>query len=446
MDSDLTFAELALAAPLQKALQLKNYTTPSPIQAQAIPHILQGEDMMGVAQTGTGKTAAFALPILHHLHEQPKPLMRKTARALILAPTRELAEQLCKSFREYGKHLRLTIERVVGGVGFGPQIAAMRRGVDVLVATPGRLLDLRNQGVVDFSKVEFFVLDEADRMLDMGFIHDIRKVVAELPPQRQSLFFSATVSEPIMELAGTILTDPVQVRIAPERTTAEKVDHKVCFLHRDDRYALLENLLTAQRECAEEPLTIVFSRTKYGADKLAKQLHRNGIRSESIHGDKTQAARRRALENFRDGKCPVLVATDVAARGIDVKGVGMVVNFDLPDEPESYVHRIGRTARAGSAGLAVSFCADDRVKELLEIEKLLKSPIAVEPNHAYHCERTQEIYDRRRNGKGGRNSGQGSRPKGKGKSFSAGGPRNFRPKRKFGQQRSGQRQPSMSHG
>ncbi|WP_378080014.1 DEAD/DEAH box helicase [Cerasicoccus arenae] len=381
----------------------KNYVTPSPIQAQAIPHLLEGRDLLGSAQTGTGKTAAFALPILHHLNEKNHRLMKGRMRALVLTPTRELAVQVAKSFDDYGKHLRLNTALIYGGVSAGPQIRAMKRGVDVLIATPGRLLDLYEQGHFEFDAVEHFVLDEADRMLDMGFINDIRRIVSKLPRERQSLFFSATFSNTVTRLAEEILSNPVEVRIAPERPTADAIDHRMCFVQRDDKFTLLETLLNEQKEREGDNLTLIFSRTKHGADRIAKALGQGGIRADAIHGNKSQNARQRALDNFRRGRPNVLVATDVAARGIDVKNITLVINFDLPDEPEAYVHRIGRTARGGAEGVALSFCTGDDFNELRAVERLLKQEIAVHHEHAFH----QESLVARRNSGG--KSGQGKR-------------------------------------
>lgn len=423
MSETQSFEALPLAAPLHRALRDKNYTTPSPIQAQAIPHLLAGRDLLGSAQTGTGKTAAFALPILHHLHERPQRLNRGRFRALILTPTRELAVQVAKSFDDYGKHLRLSTALVYGGVGAFPQIKALRRGVDILIATPGRLLDLYQQGHFEFDGVEFFVLDEADRMLDMGFINDIRKVVSKLPRERQSLFFSATFSDSITKLASEILDNPEEVRIAPEQPTAEAIDHRMCFVERDDKMSLLAHLLDQQRGREGDNLTLVFSRTKHGADKLAKQLAKHGHKADAIHGNKSQNARQRALENFRKGRPNVLIATDVAARGIDVKNITLVINFDLPDEPEAYVHRIGRTARGGAQGVALSFCTSDDLNELRAVERLIKQEIATHAEHEFH---QPKLEDRRRSA--GR-PGQGKRFQKQGKS---GPPRN---KRRFSARR-----------
>jgi len=388
------FEALPLAAPLHRVLRELEYSTPSPIQAQAIPLLLQGRDLLGCAQTGTGKTAGFALPILHALHEHPKQVRPKACRTLVLAPTRELAAQVGKSFTTYGKYIRFSQTLVYGGVGQVPQVNAMRRGMDVLVATPGRLLDLIDQRHIDLSQVEFFVLDEVDRMLDMGFLRDVKRIVSLLPARRQSLFFSATLAPNIVELAQTILREPAHVSIAPESTTAEKIEQQVCFLSRESKRPLLEQLLRAQAGIAGQNLTIVFSRTKHGANKLAKSLCASGFPADAIHGNKSQAQREKALDRFKKGLTPVLVATDVAARGVDVKDVGLVVNFDLPNEPEAYVHRIGRTARAGAEGRAVSFCSEDELEFLREIEKVIKMPIPRWDGHDWHVESLAERHAR----------------------------------------------------
>ncbi len=396
-DMTLTsFEALPLAAPLHRVLRELEYHTPSPIQAQAIPLLLQGRDLLGCAQTGTGKTAGFALPILQALHERPKQVRPRGCRTLVLAPTRELAAQVGKSFSTYGKHIRFRQTLVYGGVGQVPQVNAMRGGVDVLVATPGRLLDLIDQRHIDLSQVEFFVLDEVDRMLDMGFLRDVKRIVALLPAKRQSLFFSATLAPNIVELAQTILRDPAHVSITPETTTAEKIDQQVCFLTRESKRPLLEQLLRHQASAKEQNLTIVFSRTKHGANKLAKSLCAAGFPADAIHGNKSQAQRDKALARFKQGLTPVLVATDVAARGVDVKDIGLVVNYDLPNEPESYVHRIGRTARAGAEGRAVSFCSEDELEYLREIEKIIKMPIPRWDGHDWHLEALAERHLRGR--------------------------------------------------
>ena len=389
-----TFEAMPLAAPLHRVLRELEYHTPSPVQAQAIPLLLEGRDLLGCAQTGTGKTASFALPILHALHENPRPSKPKSARTLVLAPTRELAVQVAKSFGTYGKHVRFRQTMIYGGVGQNPQVAAMRGGVDVLVATPGRLLDLIEQRAVDLSGVEFFVLDEVDRMLDMGFLRDVKKIVAMLPAKRQSLFFSATLAPNIVQLAESILRTPARVSIQPETTTDERIEQKVCFVTKDDKRPLLEKLLGDQSRASEAKLTIVFSRTKHGANKLAKSLCAAGFEADAIHGNKSQAQREKALDRFRKGLTPVLVATDVAARGVDVKDVGLVVNYDLPNEPEAYVHRIGRTGRAGADGLSVSFCSDEELDYLREIEKIIRMPVPVWTDHDHHDAGLAERYAR----------------------------------------------------
>ncbi|GAA5483499.1 DEAD/DEAH box helicase [Haloferula sargassicola] len=383
-----TFEALPLAAPLQRALADRGYTTPSPIQAQSIPLLLEGRDLLGCAQTGTGKTAAFSLPILHKLHENPRGLKPKTARVLVLTPTRELATQVGRSLETYGSHLRTRHALVFGGVGQRPQVDAMRKGVDVLVACPGRLLDLVQQRHIDLSQVEFFVLDEVDRMLDMGFLRDVQKIVSLLPAKRQSLFFSATLAPAIVKLAHEILRDPATVTIEPEVTTAEKVDQRVCFVAKEDKRPLLLKWLAKQKP---GELAIVFSRTKHGASRLARQISQAGHAAEAIHGNRSQAQRDRTLDKFRAGKLPVLVATDVAARGVDVKAVTLVVNYDLPNEPEAYVHRIGRTGRAGESGHAVSFCSADEREYLRDIEKLIRQEIRVEEDHDWHLSNLEKL-------------------------------------------------------
>lgn len=396
------FEALPLAAPLHRVLRELNYQSPSPIQAQAIPLLLAGRDLLGCAQTGTGKTASFALPILQALHDKPKTMRPRSCRTLVLTPTRELAAQVGKSFTTYGQHIRFRQTLVYGGVGQVPQVNAMRNGVDVLVATPGRLLDLIDQRHIDLSHVEFFVLDEVDRMLDMGFLRDVKRIVSLLPARRQSLFFSATLAPNIVELAHTILRDPAHVSITPETTTAEKIEQQICFLTRESKRPLLEKLLRAQSAAAGQKLTIVFSRTKHGANKLAKSLCAAGFPADAIHGNKSQAQREKALDRFKKGLTPVLVATDVAARGVDVRDIGLVVNYDLPNEPESYVHRIGRTARAGADGRAVSFCSEDELEFLREIEKTIKMPIPSWDDHDWH---SVELAERHANWRpGGRST------------------------------------------
>jgi ATP-dependent RNA helicase RhlE len=372
--SSVTFASLALAAPLQRALADKGYTHPSPIQARAIPALLEGRDMIGIAQTGTGKTAAFALPLLHRLAATPVARVPRQPRALILTPTRELAVQIADNLALYGRHLPLRSTLVFGGVGEQPQIRSLAAGVDIVVATPGRLIDLMNQGHVKFDRIEIFVLDEADRMLDMGFAPDVKRVLAKLPTRRQSLLFSATMPEQIRTLANSFLHDPVRVEVAPVSSTAERIDQRVCHVAPGAKRRALVHLL---QNHAADGLTLVFVRMKHGADRVVKQLAQDGISANAIHGNKSQGARQRALESFRTGASRVLVATDIAARGIDVKGISLVINFDLPNEPEAYVHRIGRTARAGAEGIAISLCDDSERGFLRDIQRLIRREIPV---------------------------------------------------------------------
>jgi ATP-dependent RNA helicase RhlE len=375
----MQFQDLKLIEPLLRAVRAEGYDQPTPIQTQAIPHVLTGKDLIGCAQTGTGKTAAFALPILQRLATLTQNKQRGVIRALVLSPTRELATQIGDSFAAYGRHTGLKHTVIFGGVGQHPQIQAVRRGVDILVATPGRLLDLMNQGAIRLNTIEIFVLDEADRMLDMGFIHDVRRVIATLPTKRQTLLFSATMPQDIQDLADRILINPVRVEVTPQATTVEKIEQSVFFVEKKDKRALLEHLLDDKAIRR----VLVFTRTKHGANKLAQQLDRANIQSEAIHGNKSQTARERALANFKSGKTRVLVATDIAARGIDVDGVTHVINYDLPNEPESYVHRIGRTARAGASGIAYSFCDADERAYLRDIEKLIRLRVPVANEHPY---------------------------------------------------------------
>ncbi|WP_322107689.1 DEAD/DEAH box helicase [Dongia mobilis] len=371
------FASLNLVEPLMQAVTESGYTKPTPIQAQSIPALLEGHDLLGLAQTGTGKTAAFVLPMLQRMMANRKQPQPKSARALILTPTRELAVQINDSIKTYGRHLPLRSTVIFGGVGSVPQINTMRRGVDFVVATPGRLLDLMNQGHVSLSSVEFFVLDEADRMLDMGFIRDIRKIVATLPVRRQTLLFSATMPNEIADLANSLLTKPKRVEVVPQSTTAERIDQIVYMVSKTNKRRLLAELLNGPGVTR----SIVFTRTKRGADRVSEQLERDGIRSAAIHGNKGQSARQTALNSFRNGSVKVLVATDIAARGIDVDGISHVVNYDLPLEPESYVHRIGRTARAGATGIAISLCDGEERSLLRDIEKVVRMKIPVVDDH-----------------------------------------------------------------
>ena len=368
-----SFADLKLAEPLLRALTEEGYTDPTPIQAGAIPHLLEGRDLLGLAQTGTGKTAAFALPILHRLAQHRVPHTPKGPRVLVLAPTRELASQIDESFVTYGRHMRLSHAVIFGGVGQGRQVDAMRRGVDVLVAAPGRLLDLINQRHIDLSNVEVLVLDEADRMLDMGFVRDIRRIVALLPKERQTLLFSATMPKSIAELAGSLLRDPARVEVTPPSTTVERIRQAVMFVDDNNK----KNAMLMLVQSPKVVRAIVFTLMKHEANKVVEFLAKEGIAAEAIHGNKSQGARERALSGFKSGAVKVLVATDIAARGIDVDDVTHVINFDLPNIPESYVHRIGRTARAGNAGMAISFCDSTERPHLRGIEKLIRARLPV---------------------------------------------------------------------
>ncbi len=392
----MSFEDLGLAPEILAAVQAKNYQAPTPIQERAIPLVLQGRDVMGCAQTGTGKTAAFALPILERLRggarrgSRPQapcaPAAReggrrglRPVRALVLTPTRELATQIADSFGAYGRNTGLSHAVIYGGVSQGPQEQALRKGVDILVATPGRLLDLLSQGLVSLKTIEIFVLDEADRMLDMGFIRDIRRVIEALPRDRQTLFFSATLGGDILRLADDILRDPVEVAVTPAATTVDAVEQRVYFVERGDKGALLASLLAGDAIRS----ALVFTRTRHGADRVARHLERAGIRAEAIHGEKTQKARERALESFKGGRTRVLVATDVAARGLDIAELSHVVNYDMPEAPDSYVHRIGRTGRAGASGIALSFCDASERLYLGGIEKLIRKHLTVVADHPY---------------------------------------------------------------
>ncbi|MBY0332048.1 MAG: DEAD/DEAH box helicase, partial [Acetobacteraceae bacterium] len=372
------FSDLGLAAPLLRALSDAGYTTPTPIQAQAIPAVLEGRDLLGIAQTGTGKTAAFALPILHRLMQQGGRPPRGGCRVLVLSPTRELASQIADSFKTYGKHLGFSVTTVFGGVAHGPQRRALAAGVDVLVATPGRLLDHLGERTVRLDHAQTFVLDEADQMLDAGFLPAIRKVVAVIPKQRLTLFFSATMPAEIGKLAAELLRDPVRVEVTPVASTVDRVSQRVLHVEAGGKRGLLAGLLrgpTVER-------VLVFARTKHGADKVVKMLEQDGLSANAIHGNKSQGQRENALAQFKSGRAPILVATDIAARGIDVAGVSHVVQYDLPDTPESYVHRIGRTARAGASGEAVSLCAPDEIEKLRAVERLIRQAIPAEDMRA----------------------------------------------------------------
>lgn len=380
----MLFTDLKLIKPILDALNKEGYEKPTPIQAQAIPHLLEGKDLLGTAQTGTGKTAAFAIPILQNLHH--RNTKNHQIKALILTPTRELAIQIEESFKAYGRNLPLKTLVIFGGVKQGAQELALKKGVDILVATPGRLLDFIGQGIISLQNLEIFVLDEADRMLDMGFVHDVKRIVKLLPTKRQTLFFSATFPKEIENLANSILTNPAKVSVAPVSSTAETINQKVYFVEKDDKLDLLTHIL--QNEISESVL--VFSRTKHGADKIARKLHKSKISAEAIHGNKSQNARQTALNNFKSGKTRILVATDIAARGIDIDDLKFVLNFELSDVSETYVHRIGRTGRAGSEGNSISFVDGLDLVNLRNTEKLIGKKIPVEKNHPFHTDNLVE--------------------------------------------------------
>ena len=377
----MPFKKLELIEPILKALSAEGYTTPTPIQAQAIPLVLEKRDLLGCAQTGTGKTAAFAIPILQLLHEDKTPERGpRQIKVLVLTPTRELAIQIDESFEAYGKYTGLTHTVIFGGVSQLNQTNILRRGVDILVATPGRLLDLISQGFIDLKYLKIFVLDEADRMLDMGFIHDVKRIITKLPVKRQTLFFSATMPPEIQKLANVLLTNPARVEVTPVSSTVDAIDQSLYYVEKKEKSKLLLHLL-------QDPAIVtalVFSRTKHGADKVVKFLHHAHVTAAAIHGNKSQNARQNALSNFKGGKTRVLVATDIAARGIDIDELSHVINFDLPDVPETYVHRIGRTGRAGKTGIAISFCDAEEREELRDIQKLIGKSIPVVSDHPFH--------------------------------------------------------------
>lgn len=376
----MQFDQLKLSATIQKAIKDKGYTTPTPIQTQAIPIILEGRDLMGCAQTGTGKTAAFAIPTLELLSKsRGSGQWKKGIKALIVTPTRELAIQIDENFTAYGKGLNIRNTVIFGGVKQHQQVRKLQQGIDVLVATPGRLLDLMNQGHISLQNLQIFTLDEADRMLDMGFIHDVKKIIAKLPAKRQTLFFSATMPDSILNLANSLLTRPKKVEVAPVSSTAETVEQRLYYVDRENKRALLQHVL----EGPDVPSALVFTRTKYGADKLSRFLRKAGIKSEAIHGNKSQNARQNALKDFKKQKIKVLVATDIAARGIDVDSLSHVINFEIPNEPETYVHRIGRTGRAKKSGVALSFCDKEEKKHVASIHKLIDKRIPTVDDHPF---------------------------------------------------------------
>lgn len=430
----MSFASLGLSAPILDAVAAQGYQTPTPIQLQAIPAVLEGRDVMGAAQTGTGKTAGFTLPILQRLskgqHAQPNQ-----ARALVLTPTRELAAQVGESVSIYGKNLPLRSAVVFGGVKINPQMMKLRQGVDVLVATPGRLLDLYNQNAVRFKHLEVLVLDEADRMLDMGFIHDIRKILNLLPKQRQTLMFSATFSKQIRDLAKGLVHDPVEISVSPRNTTVESVNQWICPVDKKQKAALLTKLILDNNWRQ----VLVFSRTKHGANKLTRQLESADINAAAIHGNKSQAARTKALADFKNGKIRILVATDIAARGLDINQLPQVVNFDLPNVPEDYIHRIGRTGRAGASGQAVSLVSADEIKQLTDIERLINQLLkrklidGFEPVHDLpesrlsqspsHAKKPKKAKLGHRDGQRSGENARGHKPTGKNKRHAGGGNR-----------------------
>ncbi len=383
----MTFNELNLIAPILQALETEGYKNPTPIQEQAIPIVMAQKDLLGCAQTGTGKTAAFAIPILQLLHASHAERAPKQIKVLILTPTRELAIQIGESFTSYGRNLRLKHTVIFGGVPQGSQVQALQRGVEILIATPGRLLDLMNQGYINLQHISIFVLDEADRMLDMGFIHDVKRVVTKLPVKRQTLFFSATMPPEIQKLANTILVKPEMVAVTPPATTAELVEQSVFFVDKKDKRQLLNYVLADQTL----KMVLVFTRTKHGADKVVKDLQKVSITAEAIHGNKSQNARQRALSNFKEGKIRVLVATDIAARGIDVDLLSHVINYEIPEVPETYVHRIGRTGRAGASGEAMSFCDNEEMQDWRNILKLIGQKIRVVEDHPYPMAQTGQV-------------------------------------------------------
>ena len=404
----MSFEDLGIIEPILKSLKGEGYSHPTPIQKQSIPILLNGKDLLGCAQTGTGKTAAFAIPILQHLFlKRPQNIGRRKIKSLIVTPTRELAIQIADSFTVYGKFTGIKNTVIFGGVKQGSQTNALRQGVDVLVATPGRLLDLMQQGFISLKDIEYFVLDEADQMLDMGFIHDIRKIIAKLPLKRQSLFFSATMPSSIVELSRKILGNPEKVTIKPKQATAEKVKQAVYFVTKNNKIKLLIHLL----ETNPSNSVLVFSRTKHGANKIVKLLARVDINAEAIHGNKSQVARQKALNNFKNGRTKILIATDIAARGIDIEELSLVINYELPNIPETYVHRIGRTGRAKASGIALSFCnAEERVY-LRDIQKLINQRITVITEHPFVDDSIEENPKNKKRPQQSRNRGSGNRNK-----------------------------------
>jgi ATP-dependent RNA helicase RhlE len=420
----MSFENLNLIEPILKALKTEGYTTPTPIQEQSIPIILERKDLLGCAQTGTGKTAAFAIPILQILeggkiyNQGPRAI-----KCLILTPTRELAIQIGESFAAYGRHTGMKHTVIFGGVSQGSQVSALKSGVDILIATPGRLLDLINQKFVQLHYLKIFVLDEADRMLDMGFIHDVKKIITKIPQKRQTLFFSATMPDEIQKLANTILVNPEKVEVTPASSTADTIDQSLFFVEKNDKKKLLIHILNDKSIKS----ALIFSRTKHGADKITKDLVKAGIKTEAIHGNKSQNARQKALSNFKSGQIKALIATDIAARGIDIDELSHVINFELPNIPETYVHRIGRTGRAGSSGIAYSFCDEEEMEYLKDIQKLIGKEIPVVEDQPYHMRGASFIMSKSTKKKGG----SGKKPN----SSSGNAPMSGSPNRRFGNKR-----------
>ncbi len=399
----MTFNDLGLSEPILKALNKLGYQTPTPIQQQAIPIVLNGDDLLGCAQTGTGKTAAFAIPIIERLIANP--VQNSHIKVLVVTPTRELAIQIDESFKDYSQFTKLRTQVIFGGVKQGKQTDALRKRPDILVATPGRLLDLMNQGFISLKDIQYAILDEADQMLDMGFIHDIKKIIAKLPPKRQSLFFSATMPQSIVELSGKILGNPKRITIKPQQATAEKLEQQLYFVSKGNKIKLLAQLINKNAA----PAVLVFSRTKHGANNIVKKLDKVGIKGAAIHGNKSQGARQNALEGFKEGNLQVLVATDIAARGIDIDKLSLVINYDLPNVPETYVHRIGRTGRASASGIAISFCEGSERPYLKDIEKLIKQKVPVVTGHEFEDDGTEIILEPQRGQRPAR-SKQSKRP------------------------------------
>jgi ATP-dependent RNA helicase RhlE len=420
----MSFENLNLIEPILKALKTEGYTTPTPIQEQSIPIILERKDLLGCAQTGTGKTAAFAIPILQILeggkiyNQGPRAI-----KCLILTPTRELAIQIGESFAAYGRHTGMKHTVIFGGVSQGSQVSALKSGVDILIATPGRLLDLINQKFVQLHYLKIFVLDEADRMLNMGFIHDVKKIITKIPQKRQTLFFSATMPDEIQKLANTILVNPEKVEVTPASSTADTIDQSLFFVEKNDKKKLLIHILNDKSIKS----ALIFSRTKHGADKITKDLVKAGIKTEAIHGNKSQNARQKALSNFKSGQIKALIATDIAARGIDIDELSHVINFELPNIPETYVHRIGRTGRAGSSGIAYSFCDEEEMEYLKDIQKLIGKEIPVVEDQPYHMRGASFIMSKSTKKKGG----SGKKPN----SSSGNAPMSGSPNRRFGNKR-----------